>query len=419
MDRMRKLLFCDGDLRATLDNHTKQIFVKVDAIPEDQFLATLEDDLVEHIESELHVEPLSLYEDSMEMEQHEIQVDVSGYRDRNPFDNPGPIYVAGIRVTVSLPYTGDSLLWKLSPNSFQTVFPQADVREPIGDKAGHLEMVFEQPTDEKPEQMKQRLDRDLELIRFYVDAQRNQVEQFTETAPDIIRKAIKERRERLKKHSGLADMLGIQLKRRDDVPAVEPIHIERTLVKPLPPPPKSGFEPEPGIADEDYDHILSVIRHEGRTFEATPQTYAVHDEEGLRDIILAHLNGHYKGGATGETFRRNGKTDIRIEAEDRAAFVAECKIWRGQKELTSAINQLLGYLTWRDCKAAILIFNKHNAKFTELLEKIPETLRSHQNFRRDLGQQGDGEWRYSLTSTEDEQRQIILNVSVFNIYVAQ
>ena len=237
-------------------------------------------------------------------------------------------------------------------------------------------------------------------------------------APDIIRKAIKARQERLKTHSGIADMLGIPLRRRDGVPAVEPIHIERTLVKPLPPPPKSRFKPEPGITDTDYDHILSVIRHEGRTFEATPHTYAVHDEEELRDIILAHLNGHYKGSATAETFRRRGKTDIRIEAADRAAFVAECKIWGGPKELTSGINQLLGYLTWRDCKAAMLIFNKHNAKFTGLLEKIPETLRSHQNFRRDLEQQGDGEWRYVFTSIEDEQRQIILHVFVFDIYVA-
>ena len=139
-------------------------------------------------------------------------------------------------------------------------------------------------------------------------------------------------------------MLGIPLKIHDGAPSVRPIQIKRTLVKPLPPPPKSGFKPEPGITDEDYEHILSVIRHEGRTFEATPRTCAVHDdEEELRDIILAHLNGHYQGGATGETFRRSGKTDIRIEDQDRAAFVAECKVRRGQKELLAAIDQLLSY----------------------------------------------------------------------------
>lgn len=418
MRRRDNLLFYEGDLHGTLDNYTRQISEKVNAISKDQFLSTPEDDLVDHVYSELHIEPLTLHEDSMEMEQHEVQIDVSGYRDRNPFGDPGPIYVQGIRVVVSVPFTGESVLWKLRTNHFQSVFPRADIRESRGDQAGSVELVFEQPSDAQPEKLKQNLERELKSIRFYVDAQRSQVEQFNSTVPQNIRRAVQARRERLEKHEGIADLLGIPLKRRDGAPSVKPIQIKRTLVRPLPPPPKSGYKPEPGITDDDYEHILSVIRHEGRTFEATPKTYAVHDEEELRDIILAHLNGHYQGGATGETFRRSGKTDIRIEDQDRAAFVAECKVWHGPKELLAAVDQLLGYLTWRDCKAAILIFNKHNAKFTELIDKIPESLTNHPNFKRDLGQQGDGEWRFTFTSQEDELRQVIVNVFVFNIYVA-
>ena len=418
MGRRDNLLFYEGDLQGTLDNQIRQISEKVNAIPKDQFLASPEEDLVENIYGNLHIEPLVLYEESMEMEQHETQIDVSGYRDRNPFGDRGPINVQGIRVVVTVPFTGEPELWKMRPSSYQSVFPRADVREPRGNNAGSIELEFQQRTDSQPEQIKQNLDSELKSIRFYVNAQKNQVEQFNNAAPDAIRKAIQARRERLKTHDGVADLLGIPMKRRDGAPSVNPIQIKRTLVKPLPPPPKSGYKAEPGIADEDYEHILSVIRHEGRTFEATPSTYAVHDEEELRDIILAHLNGHYQGGATGETFRRSGKTDIRIEDRDRAAFVAECKVWRGPKELLAAVDQLLSYLTWRDCKASIIIFNKHNAKFTELLEKVPETLISHSNFKRNLGQQEDGEWRFIFTSAEDELRQVIVNVSIFNIYVA-
>lgn len=188
-------------------------------------------------------------------------------------------------------------------------------------------------------------------------------------------------------------------------------------MRPLPHAPKGGYKPEPGITNEDYEHILSVIRHEGRTFESTPNTFAVHDEEQVRDIILAHLNGHYKGGATGETFRRSGKTDIRIEDQDRAAFVAECKIWRGAKELNSAVDQLLGYLTWRDCKAAIVIFNKQNAKFMELLQKVPETLAAHPHVKKNLGQHGDSKWRFVFASEEDEMLQVFVHVFLFNLFV--
>lgn len=415
MHRRDNALFCEGDLDATLRNHFDTISAKVDAIPKDQLLATPEDDLVEYVYAQIEVEPIVLHDDSTEMEQHETRID---NRDRNPFGNRGPIYVPSIRVVVSIPYTGDPNLWKLKPNRGQPVFPRADVRQPTRDGIGYLDIVIEQPTDAPPEQIKQHLENEIKRISFHLESQKAQVEQFNASAPDNIQRSIQERKVRLKTHDGIADFLGIPLKRRGGVPPVEPIPIKRKLAKPLPPPPKSGFKPEPGITNEDFEHILSVIRHEGRTFEATPKTYAVHDEEELRDIMIAHLNGHYEGGATGETFRRVGKTDIRIEDQNRAAFVAECKVWRGTKELTLAVDQLLSYLTWRDCKAAIVIFNKHNAKFTEMLSKVPETLLEHPKFKKDLGQKGDGEWRFVLTSDEDELRQVIVNVFVFNIYVA-
>ncbi|MDP3662067.1 MAG: hypothetical protein U1D41_10130 [Nitrosomonas sp.] len=416
MHQRDNLLFYEGNLNNALLARNRNTSEEVNAIPKDQFLSTPEQDLIEHVCAEILIEPLTLYEESMEMEQHETEIDVSGYKDRNPFGDRGPINVQGIRVVVSVPFTGDPDLWKIRPNQFQTVFPRADVCGSKGGKAGHIELIYQQPSDEQPQQIKQRLESDLMSIRFYIDAQRNQIEQFNKSTPENVRQAVQVRRQKLEKHDGIANMLGIPMKRRDGVPSVKPILIKRALVKPLPPPPKSGFKPEPGIANEEYEHILSVIRHEGRTFEATPKTYAVHGEEELRDIILAHLNGHYHGGATGETFRRNGKTDIRIEDDSRAAFVAECKVWRGQNELIDAINQLLNYLTWRDCKASIIIFNKENARFTELLDKIPNIMKSHVNFKRDLGQQGDGEWRYIFTSAEDQLKQVIVNVFIFDIY---
>ncbi|MBI2471152.1 MAG: hypothetical protein HYV59_07910 [Planctomycetes bacterium] len=418
MYKQDNLLFYEGDLGATLRNQTAQIAAKVDGINKDQVRATPEDDLVQHIFAEFEIVPLTLHEDSTEMEQHETRVDVSGDRDQNVFGDRGPIYVSGIRVVVTIPYSGNPALWKLRPNQWQSVFPRAEVRQPDRNGVGYLDIVIEQPTDAPQEKIKQRLESELKSIRFYVNSQKSQVEQFNATAPDVIRRTIVARKERIRTHNGVADILGIPLKRRGDAPAIQPIPIKRTLVRPLPPPPKSGFKSEPGISDEDYEHILSVIRHEGRTFEVTPKTYAVHDEEELRDIILAHLNGHYQGGATGETFRRSGKTDIRIEDHERAAFVAKCKVWRGAKELTAAIDQLLSYLTWRDCKAAIVVFNKNNAKFTELLSKVPDIIRAHQRFKKALGQRGDGEWRFVFSSAEDELRQVIVSVFVFNIYVA-
>ena len=110
MRRRDNLLFYEGDLHGTLENLARQINEKVNAIPKDQFLASPEDDLVEHIFSDLHIEPLELHEDSMEMEQEETEIDVSQNRDRNPFGDRGPIYVQGIKITVSVPFTGEAAL---------------------------------------------------------------------------------------------------------------------------------------------------------------------------------------------------------------------------------------------------------------------------------------------------------------------
>lgn len=411
------MLFHKGDLSATLRNQVVRIPTKVDAIPKDQFLSSSEEAIFENILAQIEVDPLVIYEDRMETEPRETKIDISGRKERIFFGDRGPIYVEGMEVTISIPFTGDPGLWDLCPDHRTSVFPRANIHQPKKDGIGFLDIVIAQLKDEPANKIKSCFDEELERIRKYLKSQKGQIDSFNMSAPDHIRRAIKARMKRLKTYDGIVEMLGIPLKRREGAPLIEPIPIKRKLIRPLPPPPKSGFKPEPGITVQDYEHILSVIRHEGRTFEATPKTYAVHDEEELRDIMLAHLNGHYQGTATGETFRRLGKTDIRIEDQDRAAFVAECKIWRGERELSNAINQLLGYLTWRDCKTALILFNKRVAKFNDLLAKVPRAIRVHQKFKRILTDGANGEWRFEFFSAEDESRQIIIHFFIFNLYI--
>lgn len=417
MNRRDNLLFHKGDLDGVLRSQIAQIPEKVDAIPKDQFLTPSEEDILENIIAQVEIDPLVIYEDRMEQEPRETKMDVSGSRERVFFGDRGPIYVDAVEITISIPFTGDPQLWELRPNHWTSVFPHGNIRRIKNNETGFLIMVFTQPKDEPTNKIKSCFDEELERVRKYLKSQKGQIVSFNASLPGYIKETIKARKEKLKTFDGIVGILGIPLKRREDLPLIEPIPIKRKFIRPLPPPPNSGFKPEPGIAVEDYEHILSVIRHEGRTFETTPKTYAVHGEEELRDIMLAHLNGHYEGMATGETFRKSGKTDIRIEDQDRAAFVAECKLWKGKEELLKAIDQLLGYLTWRDCKTALILFNKQAAKFNDLLVKVPEALCEHQKFKRELVDGAEGEWRYNFFSAEDESRQITIHVFIFNLYV--
>jgi hypothetical protein len=151
MSPRENVLFCEGEVDATLRAHFDQVQTKVDAIPKDQFLATPEDDLVEHIHSSMLVQPLTIYEDRMVMEQHESKVDVSHHPTRGLGGDRGPIMIPSVKVVVSIPYAGEEILWRLRPNHWSSVFPHASVRKPDRNGIGYVDITIEQPFDDPPE----------------------------------------------------------------------------------------------------------------------------------------------------------------------------------------------------------------------------------------------------------------------------
>ncbi len=414
---MQDQLFYEGDLSNITRALPDQVRKKVDKIPKDQFLSTPEDDLVSHCIETLQIEPLTIYKDRMEQEHSETKVDVSGDF-RRATRGHGPCYISGIRITVSLPFTGDPSLWRISPHDlFMSPRPFGRVIKGHQTDSGIVEMIFEFPTDEQTDQVRKRVEENLRYLENCIARQNQEIDKYNSMLPNAVRQAIHTRRNRIQQHDKIAQILDIPLKRKPGAPEIAPLPMKKKIITQLPPPPRGGFKAEPGIIDDVYVDILKIIRHEGRTWETTPKTYSVHPEEELRDILLAHLNGHYEGAATGETFRRSGKTDIRIEDSSRAAFITECKIWEGSKKLNDGIDQLLGYLTWRDCKTAFLVFNKHNANFSDLLFKIPEVFKNHSKKMKEVEVPESGEWRFVFRSKDDDSRLLYIHVFAFNLYV--
>ncbi len=413
---MQEHLFYEGDLSNITRVLPEQVRKKVDEISKDQFLNTPEDDLISHCIETLQIEPLTIYKDQMEQEHSETKVDVSGDF-RRATRGHGPCYISGIQITVSLPFTGDPSLWRISPHDLFTS------PRPLGRiisrqaNSGTVYMVFEFPTDEQADQIRKRIEENLRYLDNCLNRQSQEIEKYNSMLPNPVRQAINTRRNRIQQHDKIAQILEIPLKRKPGAPEIAPLPLKKKIITQLPPPPKGGFKADPGIIDDVYIDILKILRHEGRTWETTPKTYSIHPEEELRDILLAHLNGHYEGAATGETFRRSGKTDIRIEDNSRAAFITECKIWEGSKKLNDGIDQLLGYLTWRDCKTAFLVLNKHNANFSDLLIKIPEVFRNHSRKMKEIEVPESGEWRFVFRSKDDDSMLLHIHVFAFNLYV--
>ena len=129
---------------------------------------------------------------------------------------------------------------------------------------------------------------------------------------------------------------------------------------------------------------------------------------------MVQLNGQYEGQATGETFNYEGKTDILIRAEGKNIFIAECKYWNGLRKFVETIDQLLGYVSWRDTKAAIIIFNR-NKNFSRVIEGIPDAVKAHPNFKRVVDDNGEGRSKYILAHRDDKNREMILTVLAFDV----
>jgi hypothetical protein len=241
------------------------------------------------------------------------------------------------------------------------------------------------------------------------------VQTFNDGLKGNLQQWIAARRERLLKDKGMAVALGFPLRKRPNAPQTFAVPTVRKkpavtgasgVVKP--------FKPEPALEMAEYEHILNVISNMVAVMERSPHAFRHMKEEDLRQHFLVQLNGHYEGQASGETFNFEGKTDILIRVEGRNIFIAECKFWRGPGSLREAIDQLLGYASWRDTKTAILIFNREK-NFSNVLAQISEIAKSHANFKRQMEYKSESGFRLVLRHKDDPDRELILTVLAFEI----
>lgn len=417
MDYGYRTLFYEEHLPAQLRERQQRASQVVDNIPQEQFLVSTDEQLVAYVEGQVRVEYIVLHEEARSMRQEECRIEASNQEALYHLVSWGEhLTVPGTRVIITTPFTGDAWIFNYRPSTSWSVLPRGRVEEARGGQPAQLILVIEQSHDTSPEQFKQRFGGEIDLIHKYLGSAKVDVEAFNSMLPGRINTAIQARRTRLERHKGIAALLDIPLQTKPGAPSLEPIRVEPRSLPRLPVPPKTGLKPEPGIILETYEKILNIIRHEARTYETTPRTYAKFDEEELRDVILAHLNGHFEGKAAGEVFRRNGKTDICIQEENRAAFVAECKVWQGAGQVASAVDQLLSYLTWRDSKAAFVMFNKSVKDFSSILKNLPKAISEHRCFIHWQETTEAGEWRAFMRSIEDEGRTVIVHVFAINIF---
>jgi hypothetical protein len=299
-----------------------------------------------------------------------VKIQLSDRRNRNDlFDNKP---VEGVRLVHTYGFKGSHILFSCNADIISLGgYPEIELY-PNNQFRISVEETLARLKDDKNQLLKLRIDKDIAEIRKFIGYCNNAVEKFNKELISFTQKKVSDRTER----NNLID----QLKKEYEIPLIprEPKQLEVISLEKIQISLKEekGNETEYSISDKSYDSILGVIKHHCSTFERLPRVFLKFKEEELRDIILAALNCIFLGGATGETFRVNGHSDICIEFENRAAFIAECKFWKGEKSVAEAIDQLLSYTTWRDIKLCLIFFSKRK-DFFEVTEKMHQVLNGY------------------------------------------
>ena len=405
---MTDLLFYENDLRSVLTRQEQAFTNKIDALSEEHILNTSPEDLCNYFVEKYTVNVPEIDESQIQLDYGDAKVDISHRFEYVVSDRSRPAHVRGTRLTFYVPFTGDHQLFQCKPSSVNFNPPSAAV------KNDELVFVYDRTTQDVPN-IEVEFERDKENVKGYLEWIARDVEQFNSTIREKASQHIGARREKLLQDRGLVEKLGFPLRRRTGVPAtyVSP-EVKRRVVPQLPPVSTEPYKPEPTVDTAEYEHILSVISNMVLVMERSPQAFKDMGEENLRQHFLVQLNGQYEGQATGETFNYEGKTDILIRADGKNIFIAECKFWSGPSGLRSALDQLLGYTSWRDTKTALLIFNRVRGMST-VLKKIPEVVKAHPSHKRDLAYDSETGFRYIFGHRDDVNREIILTVLAFEV----
>jgi hypothetical protein len=401
-------LFSQRHLDEVLRGCQRQMQQEIDGVDGDALLNASVDDLCGYLEEKYGVSVPVLDVDRITQDHSEAQIDVSRDPMRHVLDRSRPAYVTGTRVTFYVPFQGDPAMFNCTSSTYTTVFPYGRI-------SGNELLLTYESLEQSHTAAKSYLDHNIGQIERWLGWIRGDVSRHNASLRQLARARVEARREKLLRDRAMVEAIGIPMRKRGDAPRTYVVPTVRRE-NPVKRPTASAvpYAPEPVLDEREYEHILTVISSMATVIEQSPDAFREMGEEDLRTHFLVQLNGQYEGQATGETFNFQGKTDILVKRDGKNVFIAECKFWSGPQSLGKALDQLLGYAAWRDTKTALLVFNRQK-DFSTVLGKIPDVVRGHPNFKRQLSRgKSRTESRFVLHHPGDQNRELMLTVLAFD-----
>jgi hypothetical protein len=367
----------------------------------DVLLNTPVDDIVAQVVSQYGFDVPELHRDQAHLEEpREIRLTIQDYG--------RTIHPMGTILKLVVPFTGDVGLFSVTPSQFNYSPPSADI-------GNNILVLTVKGTNLDHAQVAKTFTATLDEFDMWLGWLRTNAQELEVNLKRNAKSSVEARRERLLADRHLIANLPFKIRARTDAPKtyVAPV-TRKTVVQRPAPQTAAAFEPEPVLEEEVYGQILKIIDGMAHVMERSPTAFETMGEEDLRQHFLVQLNGQFEGAASGETFNFTGKTDILIRVQDRNIFIGECKFWGGEKAFLDTISQLLGYLSWRDTKAAVVIFNR-NVDFSGMLKTMEAAIAKHPNLKRGPMKETETRYRCVFGNPSDANREVIVTVMAFNV----
>jgi|GEM_PF-1348281 hypothetical protein len=260
------------------------------------------------------------------------------------------------------------------------------------------------------------VERTLQSIQDTIRAKNENIQQGNQELFTLIKSLIEDRKKKInqnkEKLSFLTKTINIPLKKRvsEGAHKVRVTHtplVER--IKPKPTLPEEFVLSEPQVND-----VISLLDYQAKSFENTPRAFKSLGEEDLRDILLSNLNSVFQGAATGETFSKQGKTDIYLKIAKGQILICECKVWAGQALYDKTVDQLRSYLTWRHNYGIMITFVRIK-DFTKVLNESEKAIQSHSSYKGGFRRINETHF-VSAHKVDDEDRQVTMHHLFFHLY---
>lgn len=201
-------LFVEYDLHALLESQGEQTKAAISKLTKGELISTTDDALVDRFVEQFKVVTPVIDHGTISVDQEDAKIDISQDSNRLVFDRSRPYYIQGTKVTVYVPFTGDAILFRSRPSTYNLNPPRGHIHDE------ELQLTYMLP-EVDPAQLKNEIDSELAKITQGLGWVESDAKQFNDGLPALIRGLVENRRSKVDATGTAIASLGFKVRPKE------------------------------------------------------------------------------------------------------------------------------------------------------------------------------------------------------------